>query len=75
MPWYEYHCPTCGKDCELSASIAERDEQRCPSCGKDALQRAMSDFAVGNSEAASQPPMPQCPGGQCLGGQCPMMNQ
>ena len=72
MPWYEYHCPACKKDCELSVSIAERDEQVCPNCGKQGLQRAMSDFAVGSSQPAADAP-PPCAGGQCPGGQCPFM--
>jgi putative FmdB family regulatory protein len=71
MPWYEYHCPSCGTESELQVPIAERDSQRCPTCGKKGLKRALSDFAVGAIDSGRSQLPPQCQNGGCPGGQCP----
>jgi putative FmdB family regulatory protein len=45
MPIYEYRCPSCGKDFELTRSIAQASEPApCPACGKSS-QKLVSSFA------------------------------
>ncbi|HLF71062.1 MAG TPA: zinc ribbon domain-containing protein [Dehalococcoidia bacterium] len=67
MPRYDFHCPKCGLDFEVSRSFSRADEPaNCPVDGTEGV-RAFSmntNFLMkGGSESATPPPMPPPSGG------------
>ena len=46
MPTYDYHCNSCGHDCEYFQSIMDKPIKKCPSCGKRTLKRQIGAGAA-----------------------------
>lgn len=52
MPLYEYRCRGCGHRFEVLQRLGEGAEGlACPRCGEAAVERQLSTFAAGGSEA------------------------
>ena len=55
MPLYEYRCSACRGHFDRLSTLAERDSARCPKCGSGRVDRVLSRFAVGRSQAREAP--------------------
>jgi len=64
MPIYEYHCSACGERFDRLTSTAERSAVSCPRCNGNRVERLLSAFAVGKSQATADAPGP-CGSGEC----------
>ena len=42
MPFYEYQCRACGKQCEVLQKISDPPLKKCPACGKSQLSKLVS---------------------------------
>ena len=58
MPIFEYACRSCGHTFE--ALVFGGKVPPCPECESSSLEKLLSSFAVGGSQAASSVP-PGCP--------------
>jgi putative FmdB family regulatory protein len=56
MPIYEYACSTCSH--EFEALVRSGATPECPSCHSTQLEKKLSVFATGSSDAAPQQAMP-----------------
>jgi putative FmdB family regulatory protein len=45
MPIYEYGCPECGHQFEITQKISEAPLKKCPECGKETLEKLISATA------------------------------
>lgn len=59
MPFYDLHCVNCGKDANIRASVAEKEDKRivCPACGSNHLETIYKpvNFQVKNNEPSACP--------------------
>lgn len=69
MPLYEYECEDCGTTFEQLVAARDRDNGAlCPDCGSENVERLLSTFAIGKSNAASSSANVSCP--TCSTGMC-----
>lgn len=48
MPTYDFRCKDCGREFELTSSIAEREAKAvCPGCGSQAVETVFRTFSIG----------------------------
>jgi putative FmdB family regulatory protein len=53
MPVFEYRCAACGGRYEALLSSADQASPPCPRCGGARVERLISTFAVGRSQAGT----------------------
>jgi len=58
MPVFEYRCAACGVRYEALLSSVEPASPQCPRCGGVQVERLISTFAVGRSQAGTSAPGP-----------------
>ena len=68
MPFYDLHCPNCGKEYNIRASIADKTNKRiaCPDCGSFDLKTVYKDGPsyIKNTKT------PECPNRHVCGKDC-----
>lgn len=70
MPFYEYHCESCGEAFETFVKSMNATSPDCPKCGGAKVTRKMSVFGVSTTESR---PAPKSGCGGCgQSGTCPM---
>jgi putative FmdB family regulatory protein len=45
MPFYEYHCTSCGHEEEVLQKISDKPLKKCPECGKSTMKKVVSAAA------------------------------
>jgi len=79
MPLYDFQCKDCGRNFELSLTLAEREEKEsakkvCPSCSSGNVQQRMTfsgGISAGTLKTLPGDGPPCASGGVCPSGKCP----